>query len=287
MPMNKMKKTLYVSDLDGTLLNTEGKLSDYTRDAIGNFAKNGVLFTCATGRTLSSVKMLMGDVKFSCPAILSDGLLTFDMQNERIIQASVLPNQLIRQVEEKLNKLDKDGFLYCIKGNQYALFYTSESNALSQRFIKSKAPFLKDNIFKIDSFSALPQEYLPLYFVVYDEYDNLTLLQKAVNTIQNVHCLLNRDVYHEQNNIYFMNILTDSTSKHSAIHSLKKYLGVDEVVAFGDNYNDLPMLASADRCYVPENGIPEAKKIATQVIASCDLDSVVKFIEEETNSQCG
>lgn len=282
MPMTKIKKTLYISDLDGTLLNKEGKLSAYTREAIGNFAKNGVLFTCATGRTLSSVKMLLGDAKFSCPGVFSDGLLTFDMQTDTIIQASVLPQRLIEQIAEKLNEFNNDGFLYCINGSEYALFYTAKSHALSQHFIKSKAPFLKDNIFKIEHFSALPPEYLPLYFVAYDEYDRLTPLQKSVNTIHDIHCLLNRDLYHAQGDVYFMNILTDSTSKHSAIHHLKQHLGVDEVVAFGDNYNDLPMLASADRCYVPQNAIPEAKKLATQVIPSCDQDSVVKFIEAET-----
>ncbi len=280
--MTKMKRTLYISDLDGTLLNSKGKISPYSLDAINRFSESGVLFTCATGRTLSSVKMLLGEARFTCPAVLSDGLLTFDMMKNEVVNVVSLSRDLIIHVSAILENTDQDGFLYCIKGNEYALFYTAARNALSRRFIESKRPFLKDNIFRIDHFSCLPEGYLPLYYVLYDEDARLKQLQQTISTLQGAHCLLNRDVYHDREDIYFMNILSDTTSKHSAINTLRACLDVDEVVAFGDNYNDLPMLKHADRSYVPENGIREAKQIATQVIPSCDLDSVVRFIEADS-----
>ena len=280
-----MTKTLYISDLDGTLLNREGQFSDYTREALRRFDEAGILFTCATGRTLSSVSMLLGEARFTCPAVLSDGLLTFDMEREAIVQASALPQPLIEQVATTLDEHSQDGFLYCIKGSQYALFYTQVRTELSQRFLNSKAPFLGDNIFRINTFTALPEGYLPLYYVLYDKQQTLAGLQQPIHAIPGAHSLLNRDVYCAELDIYFMNILTDTTSKHSAVHDLKMRLGADEVVAFGDNFNDLPMLKSADRCYVPNNGIAEAKAVATEVIEDCWLDSVVRFIEREQGIQ--
>ena len=280
-----MKKTLYVSDLDGTLLNSGGVLSDFSRLAIEGFFEKGVLFTCATGRTLSSVNMLLEGVKFSCPAILSDGLFIYDMVAGKAVKTLRLNDALICAVEDELTRRNQEGFLYCLKGTEYGLFYKYAGDPLSQHFIESKRPFLGDNIFSIPSFSELPEEYVPLYFVIYSDYESLCSLQNSVTGEEGAHCLLNRDVYSTRKDIFFMNILSDQTSKSSAIHFLKEYLGAEEVVAFGDNYNDLPMLMSADRCYVPENGIEEAKAIATEVIPSCDADSVVRFIEREINSQ--
>lgn len=276
-----MKKTLYVSDLDGTLLNSGGVLSDFSRLAIEGFFEKGVLFTCATGRTLSSVNMLLEGVKFSCPAILSDGLFIYDMVAEKAVHTVRLDDALIRAVEDELKQRNQEGFLYCLKGSEYGLFYKSAKTPLSQHFIESKRPFLGDNIFETLSFSELPEEYVPLYFVIYSDYESLSSLQNQVTGKEGAHCLLNRDVYSTRQDIYFMNILSDRTSKSSAVQYLKEYLGADEVVAFGDNFNDLPMLLSADRCYVPENGIEEAKVIATEVIPSCDADSVVRFIEKD------
>lgn len=280
-----MKKTLYVSDLDGTLLNSGGVLSEYSRRAIDGFFNKGVLFTCATGRTLNSVNMLMEGVKFSCPAILSDGLFIYDMVSEKAVKSLRLSDTLIRTIEDELAPSNLEGFLYCLNGSEYGLFYKSALSHLSQHFINSKRPFLGDNIFQTSSFSELPDAFVPLYFVIYNDFDSLCILNNAVTGKEGAHCLLNRDVYSIQEDIYFMNILSDQASKSSAIQFLKDHLGADEIVAFGDNFNDLPMLVSADRCYVPENGIDEAKNIATAVIPSCDTDSVVRFIEKDILEQ--
>lgn len=62
---------------------------------------------------------------------------------------------------------------------------------------------------------------------------------------------------------------------------LREICGADEVVAFGDNYNDITMLKAADRCYVPANGVEEAKELATGIIGGCDEDGVISFLMED------
>ena len=56
---------------------------------------------------------------------------------------------------------------------------------------------------------------------------------------------------------------------------------IDEIVAFGDNVNDVEMLELADRCYVPENGLPQIREMADIVIEKNDTDSVARFIAED------
>ena len=52
-------------------------------------------------------------------------------------------------------------------------------------------------------------------------------------------------------------------------------------MAFGDNVNDVEMLELADRCYVPENGLPQIREMADLVIEKNDTDSVARFIAED------
>lgn len=84
-----MTKTLYISDLDGTLLNREGQFSDYTREALRRFDEAGILFTCATGRTLSSVSMLLGEARFTCPAVLGGAIYRARAGNSGLVCTQV------------------------------------------------------------------------------------------------------------------------------------------------------------------------------------------------------
>ena len=73
------------------------------------------------------------------------------------------------------------------------------------------------------------------------------------------------------------NIITlSSTAEH-----LKQLLQVDEVVAFGDNHNDIAMMKTADFCFAPENAVIEVKRIANRIIESCDDDGVAKYIKQK------
>ncbi len=58
-------------------------------------------------------------------------------------------------------------------------------------------------------------------------------------------------------------------------------LNYDELVVFGDNWNDMPMIDIADRSYAPENALPEIKKVVTAVLESCNNDGVAKFLKNE------
>ena len=276
-----MKKVLYVTDMDGTLLNKQGILSEYSKAAFRRFADGNILFTCATGRTLNSVNALLGDTTFTCPTILSDGLFIYDRLNKAVIYTNPLSNESINNIESILIKSKSDGFLYALQDAQYSLFYKSLERPLAYHFHQQKLSFLQGNTYQVPRFVNLPASYIPLYFVIYGPYSQLKKLRADFEALPGIHCLLNRDVYHPQKDIYFMNVLNADCSKASAIHLLKKFVNASEVVAFGDNLNDIPMLMAADRCYVTENGIPQAKEMATGVIGSCDEDAVVRFIEQE------
>lgn len=62
------------------------------------------------------------------------------------------------------------------------------------------------------------------------------------------------------NQMYCLEIFSDRASKKNALLKLKEMLGADELVVFGDNYNDVPMIEIADRSYAPANAVLDIKE---------------------------
>ena len=75
-----------------------------------------------------------------------------------------------------------------------------------------------------------------------------------------------------------LEVLAPGVSKAAAVKSLAERLGLSRIVAFGDNLNDLPMLAAADVAVAVENALPEVKAAATVVIGPNTASSVARFI---------
>lgn len=97
-------------------------------------------------------------------------------------------------------------------------------------------------------------------------------------SVDGIKATITKDIYTGN---YFIEICEESVSKASAILKLKEMYDIDEIVAFGDNVNDVEMLELSDRCYVPENGLPQIREMADMVIEKNDLDSVARFIVED------
>lgn len=94
-------KTLYISDMDGTLLNDGGKVSRRSVEIINELIKKGMLFTVATARSAMSAAELLKDIDISVPAVLMNGVFLFDLKNKK---SGCLPR-------------DTEGRLFCDNGN--------------------------------------------------------------------------------------------------------------------------------------------------------------------------
>jgi hypothetical protein len=82
----------------------------------------------------------------------------------------------------------------------------------------------------------------------------------------------------EGDQLYWIDIHHSDASKGSAIAALKRDLGVNRVICFGDSDNDLSMFALADECYAPSNAKDSVKAVATAVIGHHDEDGIAEFL---------
>lgn len=90
--------TLYVSDLDGTLLNTNTKLSDETIEIINELVENGVKFTYATARSFSSASKVVQGLHLLIPVITYNGAFFVEPSDGKIIDSTLFTKEQIKYI---------------------------------------------------------------------------------------------------------------------------------------------------------------------------------------------
>ena len=98
---------LFVTDLDGTLLNSNKEVSIKSIEILNKLIDDGVNFTVATARTPATVVDLLQDVNLKLPAVLMNGVLLYDIKEEKYINIKEIEKDTVDKVFDILNKFDK------------------------------------------------------------------------------------------------------------------------------------------------------------------------------------
>ncbi|WP_271812628.1 Cof-type HAD-IIB family hydrolase [Clostridium beijerinckii] len=274
------KRILYVTDLDGTLLNSNGEVSQTSLKILKNQIEKGTLFSIATARNLQAAKRLISEIPINIPIILNNGIGFYDLNKEQYLKINEFPISQLNHLIKIFDKYKSYGFMYALKDGDIHFIYNNLDDSYDLEYFTERHLLYKGRCHQYDDFAQVPNDgYTILYFVLYGSFDRIKNVENCILDNPILKCVPNKNVYKDN---YFLDIFSSKASKAIAIKELKELIGADEVIAFGDNFNDIEMLQSADRSYVPENGVPEAKAVATSVISSFDDDGVAKFIEKDT-----
>ena len=85
---------LFISDLDGTLLNGNAEVTEFTRDTLNRLMAKGLNFTAATARTLASAGKILSGLDLKLPVILMNGVLIYDMTEKKYVKINSLSREL-------------------------------------------------------------------------------------------------------------------------------------------------------------------------------------------------
>lgn len=107
-------KMLYVSDLDGTLLNSDALLGEGVPERLNRLIDEGLCFTVATARTYATVNSIMKDVHLTYPMILMNGVMLYDPVNKSCIQAEIIEKESVAYILEGRKKFGVTGFAYAL-----------------------------------------------------------------------------------------------------------------------------------------------------------------------------
>lgn len=271
--------TLIVFDLDGTLLNRQSQISEFTRDTLRLLQQRDIAYTVATGRTLHAARELVTPDHFNLPQIYKNGVVTWDPITQNYSHQFLLSSAetdlilhafLAKGLTPFIFTLDSDG--------QHAVYHTPLQTELDHR--------LAQDIREHRGLPVLPAAELPGDARI----TNVSALgeQTAAEAIgvmveSEAHLVAYMGPGIEDSNKYWLDVHHSDGSKGAAVARLKRDLGAQTLICFGDSDNDLSMFSEADECYAPESGKIEVKAAATAVIGHHDEDGVARFLRERFN----
>lgn len=116
-------KTLYISDLDGTLLTPDACLSEHATQLLQQLSAEGVFFSCATARSIVSVRSILSWVRMPMPVVLMNGVCIYDMHARQYLHYETIGVQTALQVTEILEQMQVPAFLYTIEGQELGCFH--------------------------------------------------------------------------------------------------------------------------------------------------------------------
>ena len=128
-----MKKTLYISDLDGTLLGSNEFLSPFAVDTINQLIHEGAIISIATARNLTSATPRIKDLNFQIPIILNNGVAMYNWQTRHYTYVAGLAASDIDIMGQILREEKCTGYMYALKNEEICMFhnplYTPEDQA--------------------------------------------------------------------------------------------------------------------------------------------------------------
>lgn len=270
--------TLYISDLDGTLLDRQGVMSDYTAATIRRFVDEGGLFSVATARSQQAAAALIAQMGLRLPVVLTNGATVYDPVKATYLQIKSIPLDVLPRLFYTLEAFDICGFLYTMRDDLTTVYYRQFLHEWDAAYHAHRVERYKGRIHQVADLVQVAAQTVPVYVVAYGPEAMLSSVRAELDHLPELSSELYEDVY---NHNCFMDIFPSTASKANGMLLLRELTGADELVAFGDNFNDLSMLLAADRSYVPRGAVSAAKNIATAVLDSAHKDSVARFLARE------
>ncbi len=272
--------TLYVTDMDGTLLNDKSRVSDVSAAIISRLSREGALITVATARTPATVEPLLADTYTSIPAIVMTGASFWNRFDKSYLEPRFIEPATAERIRGIAGMHGVRPFVYTLGSDGILNVYKdSPLSELDERFIEERRG-LKLKRFIIDSpeASTLSDKQTMLMFA---SGPRDIIAEAAADLRGKVDCSPGNYLDIFDPGIGYLDVYASGINKAEAVRRLASKIGAERVVAFGDNLNDIPMMQAADMAVAVGNALPEVKAMAHKVIGLNTDDAVAKFIAED------
>lgn len=263
-------KTLYLSDLDGTLLRNDETISDFTANTINELTKKGICFSFATARSLVTTRKVTSKITTQLPVIVYNGAFIMDNVSGDVLYGNYFEDN-IKELFEDIEKQCIFPVVYSfIDGAEKLSFVSGKSSAGQKLYLKSREG--DNRINPVNCFEDLLKGNKFYITCIDDEAKLKPVYEKYKDDYK---CLYQKDYYSEY---YWLEIMPKRTTKANAALKLKEILGCDELVVFGDEINDIELFKIADEAVAVANAKPELIPYATDFTDSNENDGVAKHI---------
>ena len=272
-----MQNTLYVSDLDGTLLGPQGRVTDFTARVLEYLLGQGVAFTYATARSGYSAAAVTQGLESPLPVILYNGaFVRLGPQGEVLLRQGFSPEQG-EAVKKLLARWEIQPLVYTLlEGKERVRWVPGKETPGVARYLESRQgdprllPAQEASLYEGEVF----------YFTCIGRREELLPAWEALRREEGACALLQEEIY--QPGEFWLEVMPAGATKANGARRLKEGLGCSSMVCFGDGLNDLPLLRAADHACAVANAVPELRAAADEVIPSNAQDGVAKWLLADT-----
>jgi len=269
--MNKEIR-LIASDLDGTLLDSKGNISAYNIETIKKAQEAGIVFAISTGRFPENAAQIMLEADLNCPIVSLNGAVVELAPNGQRIHEDYLDMDAARAVFELLESLGEGYYLFgraTVASRRDWPRHISERNADQLVSIKRRVSYTY-GLEACEMALSRPQH----KFFVYHSEGGLPLSEVAAQL------RLIPGVEVTQSSERNLEVMPDTADKGVGLRLLAEALGIprEQVMALGDQHNDLSMIVWAGLGVAMGNAAQEVVDAADAVTAGNDEDGVGKAI---------
>lgn len=300
---NLSGKMLYVSDLDGTLLNSDALLNEDVPERLNCLIDKGICFTVATARTYATVNSIMKDVNLTCPMILMNGVMIYDPVKKSCIHAEIIERDSVEYILKGRKKFGVTGFAYALSpeisedhlkseetsvtssvgrvgksGRKMATYYEKIATKHMEKFYTKRRDLYHKPFSKVERLEDISGEDI-IYFSICYEEEVLRPFYEYLKKDERLNLNFYKDVYGD--GLWYLEISHKNASKYYGIQKLRKLLHPAAITGMGDNLNDIPLFEACDRSCAVGNAHKEVKERADYILDTNLNAGVVKFLEKE------
>lgn len=275
-------KHIFITDLDGTLLNSHSHVSPRSAEIISDLSRHGALISVATARTPATVEPLLHDTLTTPPAIVMTGAAIWDRTSQSFIHPRYISPDNASRIIGICASHGINPFSYTLHSSGIIhTYFHGKPNNKEQKFIDERSHLKLKRIHIMPRRNGdLPPAY-PNTVLIFSLGPIERIYSLADELRQSGLCAVSSypDIFNRQ--LAYIEIFAPGVDKASAVERLKQHVGADRLTVFGDNLNDIPMMKIADTAVAVENALPEVKEVADVVIASNNDDAVAHYISEQ------
>ena len=266
------KYRLLVIDIDGTLLDKKGIISDEDTKALARARAAGIQVSLSTGRAVKACTKILSQLALDGYHIFFDGALVCNPETGEEVYADPINKDLVRQLAEYVHRIDINMDFYST--SQYFIERETWATEIRRTFY-GLTPVLVDftrlwqqeRIIKGTLVVRSAEEKARANDCYLHFKDRLTFSWSGTPAYPGVD---------------FINILAKDVSKGASLKALTAFLKIplDEVVALGDGANDIPLLTAAGLAIAMDNASTEVKAVADYVTLDVDHSGVSAAIDK-------
>lgn len=284
---------LVAIDLDGTMLNSYGIVTENTKKIIQNTIQKGTEVIIASGRPIDSIKAIAEEIGSKKYLIAGNGALIYDIQKEQIIYDKFLPKQKVLEI---IKICEENSIAYNIYTEQTVLTTALKYNVLyyqKENLKKEESKQTKISIIK-DMYEYVKNQKEDKFLKVTICDDSQTVFQSIIRKLRKIEGIEVMDASHMSRKTikqgteeitveyYYAEISMENVDKWYAIEHLMQIMNLqkDEVMTIGDNINDKKMIQEAGMGVIMAGSTPEVSKIADYITTSNNEEGVAKALEK-------